>query len=62
MKNCPKLESLFVSENKLKEFGDISDLPKLTTLDIATNAFKVLPEKLPELPSLANFIMKENNI
>jgi len=56
------LETLLVSENKLKEIGDISDLPSLKLFDIGTNSLKKFPEQLPELPSLNTFIMKENNI
>lgn len=62
MKKCPKLEQLLVSENKLKEFGEITDLPKLSLLDIGTNSFKTLPEVLPDLPALSDLIIKENNI
>jgi len=49
MKKCPKLEQLLVSENKLKEFGDMTDLPKLNLLDIGTNSMKAFPEELPDL-------------
>lgn len=62
MKKCPKLEQLLVSENKLKEFGDMTDLPKLNLLDIGTNSMKAFPEELPDLQALTTFIMKENNI
>ena len=53
LKDLPELVELTVNQNKkLKEFGDISGMPKLKTLFMKACKIKVFAEKLPEFPSL----------
>jgi hypothetical protein len=40
----------------------MNDLPALEFIDLGANALKVLPEKLPDLPTLGRVIIKDNAI
>lgn len=63
LKNLPELTDLTVSLNKkLKEFGDISDMPKLNRLIMKGCRIKVFGDKLPELPSLTHIDLSENKL
>lgn len=60
LSDCPKLEVLSASTNKLSE---LLHLPlKITTLKLANNSFSHVPEALLKLPNLRSVDLRNNSI
>lgn len=63
LKSMPRLEELYLCENNISYFDTLEELPLLKKLHLRKNNVSNLDEeKLPELPELTYFNLRENQI
>ncbi len=63
LKNLPGLLELIINKNKkVKEFGDIGNMPKLQRLIMKGCKIKVFEDKLPKFPELQHIDLSGNKI
>lgn len=60
--NMKKLKELYVCENEITDIRGLENLPQLQKLSVRNNKVKAIMTPFPQLPSLMQINLRENQI